>query len=64
MAGISNPVQLALLLAAFLFSVVVALVTFILRQRTGVATANAIIHGGVALGGCLTLCIVIMEYLG
>lgn len=57
MSELSFVVRCILLLAAVLFSVVVSLVTFMLKRSTGAGVPDGILVAGSAFAGCMVLCL-------
>lgn len=59
----STEVRILWLLVAVLFSLVIALVTGMVKSATGVGAAEAVLTGGSAFAGSMVLCLGILAAL-
>lgn len=57
MSHLPASARYAWLLVATLLSIIVALVTFMLKRSTGTRNADAILVAGSAFAGCMVLCL-------
>ncbi|WP_370418999.1 hypothetical protein AB8O64_11125 [Streptomyces sp. QH1-20] len=58
------PVQVLLALLSFVSSLLVAVVAGVLSHETGAPTAGAVLYGGGAFIGWMTLCFTVLTALG
>ncbi|MFF4421017.1 hypothetical protein ACFY04_09540 [Streptomyces sp. NPDC001549] len=58
------PVQVLLALLSFVSSLLVAVVAEVLSRETGAPVAGAVLYGGGAFIGWMTLCIAVLTALG